>query len=937
MLENRDRDRVPIPPDESPNSLSEDTPENVAPKGGDVASITVEDELRRSYLDYAMSVIVSRALPDARDGLKPVHRRILYSMHDLGMEPNKSYSKCARVVGDVLGRFHPHGDASVYMALVRMAQPFSMGLMLVDGQGNFGSVDGDMPASMRYTECRMASAAVALMADIDKDTVDFQPNYDEKELEPAVLPTRIPNLLVNGAGGIAVGMATNIPPHNLGEVVDACLALLDDPSTSDEALLDIVPGPDFPTGGEIMGRTAPRNALRDGRGSVVVRGKATIETIRKDREAIVVTELPYQVNKQTLIERIAELVREKKLEGVSDVRDESDRHGMRMVVELKRDASGDVVLNQLWRFTAMQSSFGVNMLALNHGRPEQMGLRQLLEAFLEFREEVVVRRTKFELAKARDRGHVLVGLAVAVANIDEVIHIIRSSADPSEARERLQAKAWPVGDMIALVELIADPRSMLVDGDKLNLTDEQARAILALTLSRLTGLGRDDIFGEARELAGTIQGHLTLLSDRANILGVVRDELVEVKDRFAVPRRTLIGEGDGEMEDEDLIPREDMVVTVTHGGYVKRVALNAYRTQHRGGKGRSSVAMKEDDAVVGVFSASTHTPVLFFATNGKAYKLKTWRLPLGNPQSRGKAFVNLLPIEPGDTIMNVLPIPEDEATWGDLDIMFATASGDVRRNKLSDFATVNRAGKIAMKLEDGDRMVGVALCTADDDVLLTTALGQAIRFKADDVRVFKGRDSTGVRGVRLAEGDEVISMAILGRVDATPEERAAYVKHSNAMRRAANGEGEEESVVDQDEEAVADAVLSVERIAELGAAEQFILTVTETGFGKRSSAYEYRRTGRGGKGLTAHGLGGRAGTRLAAAFPVEETDDLLLVTSGGQMIRTRMDQVRVVGRASQGVTIFRTAEGEKVVSVERLPDSGGGEGDVSGEAGESEG
>jgi DNA gyrase subunit A len=938
MLETGGAEHVPIPPDESPNSLTDITPENGAPRGGDVASITIEDELRKSYLDYAMSVIVSRALPDARDGLKPVHRRILYSMHDLNMSPDRAYSKCARVVGDVLGRFHPHGDASVYMALVRMAQPFSMGLMLVDGQGNFGSVDGDMPASMRYTECRMASAATALMADIDKDTVDFQPNYDEKELEPAVLPTRIPNLLVNGAGGIAVGMATNIPPHNLGEVVDACLALLDDPGIGDEALLDIVPGPDFPTGGEIMGRTAPRVALRDGRGSVVVRGKASIETIRKDREAIVVTELPYQVNKQSLIERIAELVREKKIEGVSDVRDESDRHGMRMVIELKRDASGDVVLNQLWRFTAMQSSFGVNMLALNHGRPEQMGLRALLEAFLEFREEVVVRRIKFELAKARDRGHVLVGLAVAVANIDEVIHIIRSSADPSEARERLQAKSWPVGDMIALVELIADPRSMLVDGDKLNLTDEQARAILALTLSRLTGLGRDDIFGEARELAGTIQGHLTLLSDRANILGVIREELEEVKAKFAVPRRTLIGEGDGEMEDEDLIPREDMVVTVTHGGYVKRVALNAYRTQHRGGKGRSGVAMKEDDAVVGVFSASTHTPVLFFATNGKAYKLKTWRLPLGNPQSRGKAFVNLLPIEPGDTIMNVLPIPEDEAAWADLDIMFATRSGDVRRNKLSDFASVNRAGKIAMKLEDGDTMVGVGLCTADDDVLLTTALGQAIRFKADDVRVFKGRDSTGVRGVRLAEGDEVISMAILGRVDATPEERAAYVKHSNAMRRAANGEGEEESAVEQDEEAVADAVLSVERIAQLGAAEQFILTVTETGFGKRSSAYEYRRTGRGGKGLTAHGLGGRAGNRLAAAFPVEESDDLLLVTSGGQMIRTRMDQVRIVGRASQGVTIFRTAEGEKVVSVERLPDSGGDDGGVdAGEVGEGEG
>ena len=906
--------------------MTDDSYQNAAPPGGgDISTITIEDELRKSYLDYAMSVIVSRALPDARDGLKPVHRRILYSMHDLKMTPDRAYSKCARVVGDVLGRFHPHGDASVYMALVRMAQPFSMGLMLVDGQGNFGSVDGDMPASMRYTECRMAPAATALLTDIDKDTVDFQPNYDEKELEPVVLPTRIPNLLVNGAGGIAVGMATNIPPHNLGEVIDASVALLDNPDLPEDALLELVPGPDFPTGGEIMGRTGARNALRDGRGSVIVRGKATIETIRKDREAIIVTELPYQVNKQTLIERIVELVREKKIEGVSDVRDESDRDGMRMVVELKRDASGDVVLNQLWRFTAMQSSFGVNMLALNHGRPEQMGLRQLLEAFLEFREEVVVRRTKYELAKARDRGHVLVGLAVAVANIDEVIHIIRSSADPTEARERLQAKSWPVGDMMALIELIADPRSALVDGDKLNLTDEQARAILALTLSRLTGLGRDDIFAEARSLAETIQQHLTLLSDRANILAVIREDLLKVKDEFAVPRRTLIGEGDAEMEDEDLIPREDMVVTVTHGGYVKRVALNAYRTQHRGGKGRSGVAMKEDDAVVGVFSASTHTPVLFFATNGKAYKLKTWRLPLGNPQSRGKAFVNLLPIEPGDSIMNVLPLPEDEAEWANYDIMFATSSGDVRRNKLSDFATVNRAGKIAMKLEDGDRMVGVALCTAEDDVMLTTALGRAIRFKADDVRVFKGRDSTGVRGVRLQAGDEVISMAVLARVDATPEERAAYVKHANAMRRAA-GEGEDETPAEADEEAAGDAVLSVERIAELGAAEQFILTVTETGFGKRSSAYEYRRTGRGGQGLTAHGLGGRAGARLAASFPVEEDDDLLMVTSGGQMIRTPVGQVRVVGRASQGVTIFRTAGGERVVSVERLPDSGG-EGD----------
>ncbi len=888
--------------------------------GGQIDNITIEDELRRSYLDYAMSVIVSRALPDVRDGLKPVHRRIIYAMHEEGRTSDRKYVKSANIVGDVMGRYHPHGDGAIYDAMVRMAQPFSMRLMLVDGQGNFGSVDGDPPAAMRYTESRMTKAAEALIEDIEKGTVDFQDNYDGARQEPVVLPSRIPNLLVNGAGGIAVGMATNIPPHNLGEVIDAAVALLDDPGVSDDVLLDIVPGPDFPTGGEIMGRTAPRNALREGRGSIIVRGKASIEEIRKDREAIVVTELPFQVNKQTLIQRIAEMVREKRIEGISDVRDESDRQGMRIVIELKREASGDVILNQLWRFSAMQSSFGVNMLALNHGRPEQMGLRRMLEAFLEFREEVVVRRVKFELGKARDRGHVLVGLAVAVANIDEVIHIIRSSADPAEARERLVGRTWPVGDMIALVELIADPRTVLVDGNGIRLTDEQARAILSLTLSRLTGLGRDDIFGEARGLADTIQGHLTLLSDRANILAVIREDLLEIKETFATPRLTVIGEGDADMEDEDLIPREDMVVTVTHGGYVKRVSLNAYRTQHRGGKGRSGVAMKDDDAVVGVFSASTHTPVLFFASNGKAYKLKVWRLPLGGPTSRGKAFVNLLPIEPGDSIMNVLPLPEDEAAWGDYDIMFATRSGDVRRNKLSDFATVNRAGKIAMELEEGDHMVGVGLCRADDDIMLTTALGRAIRFKADDVRVFKGRKSTGVRGVRLQPTDEVISMAVLGRVDASPEERAAYVRHANAMRRAA-GEGEDETPVEAEDEAVAEAPISPERIAELGAAEQFILTITETGFGKRSSAYEYRRTGRGGQGLTAHGLGGRAGNRLAASFPVEETDDLLLVTSGGQMIRTPVSQIRVVGRSSQGVTVFRTAEGEKVVSVERLAES----------------
>ncbi|NEX91917.1 DNA gyrase subunit A [Caulobacter sp. 17J65-9] len=892
-------------------------PSGSEPGRGGIAPIAIEDELKRSYLDYAMSVIVSRALPDARDGLKPVHRRILFSMHEQGNTPDRPYVKSARIVGDVMGKYHPHGDQAIYDSLVRMAQPFSMGLVLVDGQGNFGSVDGDPAAAMRYTESRMAKPTVALLADIEKDTVDFQANYDGKELEPVVLPSRIPNLLVNGAGGIAVGMATNIPPHNLGEVVDACLALLDDPNIGLDDLLDIVPGPDFPTGGEIIGRTAPRNALISGRGSVITRGKASVETIRKDREAVVITEIPYQVNKATMIERIAELVREKKIEGVSDIRDESDRDGMRVVVELKRDASGDVVLNQLYRYTQLQTSFGVNMLALDRGRPEQMGLRRLLDLFLEFREEVVVRRTKFELAKARDRGHVLVGLAIAVANIDEVIHIIRSSADPTEARERLQAKNWPAGDMISLVELIADPRSIVLDGGLIRLTDEQTRAILALTLSRLTGLGRDEIFDEARQLAGAIQGYLEILASRERVLGIVRAELVEVRDAYAVPRRTQIVEGDAELEDEDLIPREEMVVTITHSGYVKRTPLSTYRVQHRGGKGRGGMAMKDEDAIVGVFSASTHAPVLFFSSAGKVYKMKVWRLPLGTPTSKGKAWVNLLPLETGDTITNVLPLPEDEAQWDALDVMFATRAGDVRRNKLSDFVNVNRAGKIAMKLGEDDALVGVAVATEDQDVLLTTALARCIRFAVDDVRVFKGRDSTGVRGIRLASGDEVISMAVLGRVDATPAERTAYLKE---LRRQLGDAGEEAApAAEEAEEEGAEGVvtLTAERFNELKAAEQVILTVADTGFGKRSSAYEYRRTGRGGQGLQAHDLSKRGG-KLVASFPIEEGDEILLVTDGGQLIRTPAKQVRRAGRNTQGVTIFRTAGGERVVSVERL-------------------
>ena len=904
------------------------TPPDDGRRGG-IAPIAIEDELKKSYLDYAMSVIVSRALPDVRDGLKPVHRRILFSMSEQGHTPDRAYVKSARVVGDVMGKYHPHGDLAIYDTLVRLAQPFSMSQLLIDGQGNFGSVDNDPPAAMRYTECRLTKAAMSILADLDKDTVDFKDNYDGSEHEPTVLPSRIPNLLVNGAGGIAVGMATNIPPHNLGEVVDACLAYVDNPEIGLDELLDIVPGPDFPTGGEIIGRTGARNALMTGRGSVIMRGKAAIEEVRKDREAIIITAIPYQVNKAGLVERIAELVREKRVEGVADLRDESDRQGMRVVVELKRDASADVVLNQLYRFTPLQTSFGVNMLALNRGRPQQMGLREMVQAFVDFREEVVVRRVKFELSKARDRGHVLVGLAIAVANIDEFIHIIRSSKDPAEARERLVARDWPTGDMMPLVELIADPRTVVIEGSKIHLTEEQARAILALTLSRLTGLGRDEIFGEARELADTIQSHLTILSDRANVMAIVREELVAVRDAFAVPRRTEIVDGDADVEDEDLIAREDMVITVTHGGYVKRTPLVTYRTQHRGGKGRSGMSTKDEDAVTRVFSANTHTPMLFFSSGGKVYQLKVWRLPVGTPTSRGKAFVNLLPIEPGESITSILPLPEDEATWDQYDVMFATRSGGVRRNKLSDFIGIKRNGKIAMKLDEGDQIIGVGVCNAQaNDILLTTALGRCIRFATEEVRVFAGRESTGVRGIRLAPGDSVISMAVLRSVDATPAERAAYVKHANAMRRAISGEGEEieDAAAPDDDEEAGDEALSTDRIAALGAAEEFILTVSTEGYGKRTSAYEFRRTGRGGQGLLAQDLTKKGkGGRLAASFPVEEFDEILLVTDQGQLIRTPVAQVRVISRNTSGVTIFRTAQDEHVVSVERLADQGGGE------------
>jgi DNA gyrase subunit A len=877
------------------------------PRG--VSHITIEDELKRSYLDYAMSVIVSRALPDVRDGLKPVHRRILYAMDEAGNTHDKKYRKSANTVGEVMGRYHPHGDLAIYDALVRMAQDFSMGLPLIDGQGNFGSIDGDPPAAMRYTESRLAKAAKSLLENIDEDTVDFQDNYDGERQEPVVLPARFPNLLVNGAGGIAVGMATNIPPHNLSEVIDAATALIDNPDISDLDLLDIVPGPDFPTNCEILGRTAARQALMTGRGSVVTRARYKMESIRS-REAIVFYEVPYQVNKASVYERIGELVREKKIEGVAEVRDESNRLGIRLVIELKRDTIADVVVNQIYRFTQLQTSFGVNMLALHEGRPQQMGLRAMLTAFLSFREQVITRRTKFRLAKARKRGHETVGLAIAVANIDEVIRVIRTSADPSEARERLLSRDWPAGDMLPLIALIADPRTQVIEGGSIRLSDEQARAILELRLARLTGLGRDDIAKAANEIAEEIRELLDILGSRQRILDIIKTEMGEVKALFGVERRTPISESEGEIDDEALIPREDMVVTVTHGGYVKRTPLAAYRTQRRGGRGRAGMAMKDEDFVTRVFAASTHAPILFFSSAGMVYKMKTWRLPQGDPRTKGRALVNLFPLEQGEAITSVMALPEDEHDWDKLDVMFVTRAGNVRRNKLSDFVQVNRNGKIAMKPDEGDGIVGVQICSEDDDILLTTAYGQCVRFRTTDVRVFKGRDSTGVRGVTLADGDYVIGMGVLNHVDVASKEIADYFKWDAQSRDGVELE-------DDDAPANGDsAATPFERLAWLKTQEQFILTVTTSGLGKRASAYEYRVTNRGGKGLIAHRLTGDA--RLVASFPVLDDEELLLVTDKGQLIRTGVGDIRIAGRATQGVILINVGDDEHVVAAERL-------------------
>nr|WP_174834547.1 DNA gyrase subunit A [Ruegeria sp. HKCCA5491] len=880
----------------------------------DGPTVSIESEMRTSYLDYAMSVIVSRAIPDLRDGLKPVHRRILYAMHETGNTHDKAYRKSARPVGDVMGKYHPHGDSAIYDALVRMAQDFSMSLPLLDGQGNFGSMDGDNPAAMRYTEVRMDKPAASLLADIEKETVDFQDNYDGKDKEPTVLPARFPNMLVNGAGGIAVGMATNIPPHNLGEVVDATLALIDDPDLTSEQLIEYVPGPDFPTGGVMLGRSGARKAYLEGRGSVIIRAKTRTEEIRKDRYAIIVDEIPYQVNKASMIEKIAEAVREKRIEGVAHVQDESDRNGVRVVVELKRDATPEVVLNQLYRFSPMQTSFGCNMLALNGGRPEQLTLRRFLTSFIDFREDVVARRTAYDLRKARERSHILCGLAVAVSNVDEVVATIRSSADAAEAREKLMTRRWPAAEIEGYLRLIDDPLSKMNDDGTYNLTEVQARAILELRLQRLTQLGVKEVTDELEQLAAKIKEYLDILSSRERIMSIIGDELREVRDQFAVPRRTEIVDWSGDMEDEDLIEREDMVVTVTSGGYIKRTPLADFRAQKRGGKGLSGMQTKEEDVVTNLFVANTHTQLLFFTTEGMVYKLKTWRLPQSSRTGKGKAIVNILPIPTGVSIAAIMPVDVPDDEWENLQIVFATSAGDVRRNRLSDFTNVRRNGKIAMKLPEDVELVNARICSEDEDVMLVTNSGRAIRFRTTDVRVFNSRESTGVRGIKLTNGDRVVSMSVIRHFEAGPDERAAYLK----MRRAVAGIADDGET---DEDEAASGTITQERYAEMSAAENLILTITSGGAGKLSSSHDYPVRGRGGMGVAAMDKAMRGG-ELVASFPVEIDDQIMLATSKGQSIRVPVEGISFRSRSAGGVRVFNTGKGEEVVSVAWIADQG---------------
>ena len=909
-----------------------DTPDDKPPgPPEDTQPVTLEDEMRRSYLDYAMSVIVARALPDARDGLKPVHRRILYGMHDAGYTADRPYRKSARVVGDVMGKYHPHGDAAIYDALVRMAQTFSMRVPLVDGQGNFGSVDGDNPAAQRYTEVRLARSASLLLEDIDKDTVDFQPNYDETEQEPKVLPASFPNLLINGGNGIAVGMATNIPPHNPGEIIDATLALIENPDLSLEDLMRIVPGPDFPTGGIIVGRSGIRGAYETGRETIIIRARSEFEDMARDREAIIINEIPYQVNKKTLLERIGELVREKQVEGISGVRDESDRSGMRIVIELKRDATPEVVLNQLYRFTQLQITFGINMLALDAGRPRQLGLRDALLCFIRFREEVIERRARFELEKARKNAHNLVGLAIAVANIDEVIRLIRASSDAAAARTALMSVDWPAADIAPLLDLIEEPGNVISADNTVRLTEEQARGILEIRLQRLTGLERDKIHQDLTKIAEEIRDLLAILASHPRRMDVMRNELARARELLASPRRTDITDALADQEDESLIEPGQMVVTITRDGFIKRTTLETFRAQNRGGRGRSGASTRGDDIVTRSFHAHTHQWVLFFSSGGKAFREKVWRLPEAGPTAKGRALVNLLPELGSDTITTVLPLPQDETLWDSLHLLFATASGNVRRNRLSDFRNVRSVGLIAMKLDEGDRLIGVATCREGQDAFLATRKGRCIRFELSDdtVRVFAGRDSSGVRGIRLADGDEVISLSVLRHVGATNEEREAYVKYANAKRRG-NGNGEEDAEPSSDsDEPVAEVQLDEARIKELQDAEEFLLTVTDAGFGKRTSAYEYRVTGRGGQGIANITLAPRNGTAVVATLPIEDHSDVMLVTDAGRLIRVPSDQVRITGRQAMGVTLFRVDAGEHVTSVFPVIEDAGDENGAS--------
>jgi DNA gyrase subunit A len=916
-------------PDNAPeDGAAQGAPAGGAPPGGDppggggmgeeplrgMEPVTIEHEMRTSYLDYAMSVIVSRALPDARDGLKPVHRRILYGMYESGYTPDKAYRKSARIVGDVMGKYHPHGGDAIYFAAVRLAQDFSIYLPLIDGQGNFGSVDGDAPAAQRYTEMRLATAAMLLLEDIDKDTVDFQPNYDESEQEPKVLPAAFPNLLINGGSGIAVGMATNIPPHNPAEIMDATLAMIADPEISLDELMKIVPGPDFPTAGLILGKAGIRSAYETGRGSITLRARSHTEQIRKDRDAVIISEIPYQVNKNLLLERMAELVRSKEVEGIADIRDESDREGMRIVVELKRDATGDVVMNQLFRFTNLQVSFGINMLALDKGRPRQLGLKEALACFLEFREEVILRRARFELAKARDRAHLLVGLATAVANIDEVIRLIRASPDTVTARNALMERNWPAQDVAPLLALIDDIGNEIMPDNTMKLTEAQARGILELRLARLTGLEREKIQAELTEVAGQIAELLHIIGSRPRRLEVMRDELLAAREKIKSPRKSSIEDQDSDQDDESLIEPGQMVVTLTRDGFIKRTALETFRAQNRGGRGRSATSTRGDDVVTRSFNAHTHQFVLFFSSGGKAFREKVWRLPEATTTAKGRALINLLPELGTDEITAVLPLPQDETLWENLHLVFATASGGVRRNRLADFRNVRAAGLIAMKLDEGDRLIGVATCREGDDVFLATKRGRCIRFQITDetLRVFSGRDSAGVRGIKLFPEDEVMSLSVLRHVEASPDERAAYLKYAAAQRR--NGDDEPEAA--DAEEPVAEIALSDERIAALRDAEEILLTVTDAGFGKRSSAYEYRVTGRGGQGIANITLSAkRNGTAVAASFQVRDGDDVMLVTDLGRLIRTPVDQVRITGRSVMGVTLLRLDEAEKVTAV----------------------